>query len=409
MTVLVPGLNAHGLGTGAYANTVYARNPQGVIEAAKNLNVKSIRDNTVNGIKQWREAGFEEVYGPGVSYADVLAKLRAGATIAEPPNEWFTNTRLKNPDGSTMTQAQRASGMKSLVGDTVRARDDYFKESGRWVPVMGPSISMGNRVDALAVAKLIGPLPGVDFGNLHCYSGNRSEADFKSSLLYGVNICDAMTPGKPIYLSEFGMWWDEDPVIRADTTHFPTAPADAIRLIPVYFKVIEDTGRFVTVNWYETADEERLVNGQLVLKGSDANNDWQEGRLGLLTKDLKDKAWTPTVRAEYLKRITPPPPPPPVDPPAPVDTAEVAAAKQLQTKVGATVDGVPGPETVRLTNEFIATLEARYTTAKTSVDAANQALLDKAQDIARLDAANQGLVEKLRQINVMSELPPPTT
>lgn len=360
----------------SYANTVYGTNPAGVMAAVDKLGFLILRENSADGVAALKAYYGSRVKVIGIAGNGTIAKamLLAGADYLEGPNELFTNKNQTVKIGTTTrkrTQTERAAYAITMWEEVYDARQAYTASSGHRVPLLSPSASMGDKADALAVAKLMGALDKQpDIQSHHAYTGNRTVDLYVASLRDSKAIQDALAPGKPRWLTETGSWWDDNAAIRSAASHTPTAPLDAIRLWPLYYDAIEAEG-FSVALMYETADE----------AGTDGygRKPLQEGRLGVLDLDLSDKPWTPTIRDQAGRRnglYAPTPMPAPV---APVNSTPWAVAispdptariKAFQAGAGITADGLWGNDSLSAAEQLLATnkslndqvtsLQARY-------------------------------------------------
>jgi hypothetical protein len=349
---LILGANVHL----SYTATAYVKQQSAVLDAidpAKpdSLGFVLLREDSATGVAKLKARFGNAVKVIGVAGNGAVAKamLDAGVDYLEGPNERWTDTHLKvkvpvsaeYPKGERpYTVAERVDDIVALWNQVYDTREAFQARTGKRIPLLSPSASLGNVKDATAMAKAIGKLAKQpDFQSHHNYSGNRSPAAYLQSLELSKSIADVLAPGKPAILTEFGLWWDDDPAVRSAASHHPTKPDDAIRLYPAYIQAIKDAG-FVMAVLYEVVDEAGTDHAR--------RKALQEGRLGQLDLDLSDKPWTPTVRSicRAENGLDAPPSPvvqtPWVVPPAPEVFDQV---KLAQAELGVDQDGLIGTQT----------------------------------------------------------------
>lgn len=254
----------------SYTPTAYVQNPQGVLDGIKAMNMTVVRENSARGVAIAKAAGLTVIgmAGSGPIAADMILQ---GADYIEGPNEFNGG----QPPGWM-------EKLKVAWDGVVKARN----AATRQVPLIAPSLSVGRQAQAIADAQTLGAFRDADYGNLHVYMANQDPATFAKRLKTCMAIPGAMTPGRPVILTETGTWWCDDPAIRTKSTHTPTNPTDAAQWWPGWADVIFNQLGIVIACTYEAVDE---VDKQTPAK-------LQEGWFGLLDKDLKDKIQTPVLR-----------------------------------------------------------------------------------------------------------------
>lgn len=276
-------MEALGVNTHFSYSNVYKARASEVVDAILRNNFQLVRENHYTGVQLAKTRGLQ-VIGIAGNAAVAMQMLQAGADFLEGPNE-FNSPGMRGGWTGTDWIAELKLRWKAIVG----ARDAHASSTGRRVPLVCPSFSLGNVTGAISSAKACGALPGVDYGNLHVYPGNVDPAAFEAKVRNSMPVSDAMAPGKPVILTEFGTWWAPN-AAQLNATHTPTDPQQAAAWWPGYLDVVFNKLGFPMACIYEFADE---VDKQVPEKK-------QEGWFGVVDKDLTDKPQTSVIRHQAL-------------------------------------------------------------------------------------------------------------
>src|SRR4051812_32668621 len=268
------GVNTHF----SYPN-IYKADPSGVCTLIKLLGFTIVRENHAAGVAIAKAAGLRVI---GVAGNGTVAKamLEAKCDWLEGPNE-FNSPDMRGGYVALDWMDELRRRWRAMVAE----RDAFQKLSGKRVPMLAPSFSNGNQDQAIADARKIGAFIEADFGNLHVYPANQTPANYLARVQKCRAISDAMAPGKPVVLTEFGTWHAgvNTAAAQAKTGHIATDPVQAAKLYPGYLDGLASLGIAIAC-LYEFADE---VDKQALTRRNP-----HEGYFGVVDASLNSKAHT---------------------------------------------------------------------------------------------------------------------